>query len=423
MIKRRKVVQAHIDIVNQIIDDITNGKMNSIEAEGYINKKAEEIGIEKISKYTIENLVEEILEDTPQKLALYKEKRRHNIGKRNPEKIKDEVKKQIIEEDLPRIIGGEIEVSKVAQKYGISARATGKIIEEYLKPNEEEYKKYKQVIKKNTGASLEQRRIAKRKREDINSKNIVKNEEFLLLPIEEQRELVSIKFLQSKLKEKNIKGISDKEYVDGKVKEKVEYFLSRNIEGENQANLKEVDALYMMYRFPSMINYSIEDKIDKVINYLEKKAELGFTDTNHIIKRFPSILGYSIERTEAQINILRQNNLIDAIITHPMRLMESPELMYALIEYAKQRHKTNNLDKVNRTNIFLTNKTMKRLYHTNYDEIKERFSLKEAEKEHSANEDLKEFAIGENIQSQENILLETKRGVTGQEKVNKIKEK
>ena len=48
MIKRRKVVQAHIDAINEIIDDLIQGKMGSEAATEYVNNKANQLGIEEI---------------------------------------------------------------------------------------------------------------------------------------------------------------------------------------------------------------------------------------------------------------------------------------------------------------------------------------------------------------------------------------
>ena len=422
MIKRRKVVQAHIDSINEIIDDLIKGKLGSADAAEYVNKKAEEVGIEKISKYTVQNLIEEILQDTPDKLKEYKQNRAKIIGMRNAEIISDEVKTKIIEQELPRILSSEIELSKVAKIYEISSKSVINIIERYLKSDEKEYKRYKEIVRKNIGgATIEQSRVSKEKIEKISSIDIATKEEFLLLQIEQQREMASIKYLQNKLKEKNSKGINDKETIDRKVQEKVKYFLERNLNEENIGNLTEEDVLYMMYRFPTMIGYSIEDKIGKMIKYLEDEANLGFEQTSSIVRTFPAIFGYSVERTRSQIQILENNNKVDAMIEHPMRLMYSPELIHALIEFAKQKHETNNLDDVKNTNIFLTNKRMKKRYNVTHEELKERFPLKEIKTEHSADEELKEIALGENTQSQNDILLETKKGIIQPEQVKEEK--
>ena len=414
MIKRRKVVQAHIDAINEIMDKLISGEIGTETAAEYVNNKAKQLGVEEISKYTVQNLIEEILQSEPEKLKEYKDNRAKIIGKRNAEIISDEVKTKIIEQELPKIMNSEIEISKVAKSYGISSKSVINIIERHLRPDEQQYKKYKDTVRKNMGgATIEQSRVSKEKIEKISSIDIATKEEFLLLQIEQQREMVSIKYLQNKLKEKNSKGINDKETIDRKVQEKVEYFLERN--------LTEEDVLYMMYRFPNMIGYSIEDKIDKMIKYLEDEANLGFEQTSSIVRTFPTIFGYSVERTRSQIQILENNNKVDAIIEHPLRLMYSPELIHALIEFAKQKHETNNLDDVKNTNIFLTNKRIKKRHNVTHEELKERFPLKEFKTEHSADEELKEIALGENTQSQNDILLETKKGIIQPEQVKQEK--
>jgi len=370
--KRIKVVQEHINFINEIIEKIIQGQINSLEAEEYVNNRAQQYGIARISSYTIINLVEELLESKPDKLTLYRKNRKHNKGKRNPKKTKDEVRKKIIEEELPKIMNAEIESTNVAERYGISAKTVRRIIEDYLKDKEDEYKKYKKMIT-NKGASLEIRKKATQKKSEFGRVNIATNEEFIELPLEEQREMVCLKFLKTNLKDN--KGLSDKEWVDKKVRELESYFLERNKDEKNKGQFTKSEILHMMYRFPTIINYSIEEKINKMIVYLEEDANLGYKCTNQIIKRFPQILGYGIERTKKQMKILQDNNLTDAIMDNPMRLMDSPELMHALIEFAKERHKTTNLDNINRNNIFLASRTIKRLYHTDYNEIKSRFPL------------------------------------------------
>ena len=92
------------------------------------------------------------IQDNPEKLSLYRHKRKHNRGV-HPKDIKEETKQKIIE-DIPKIMKQEMQITDVARVYKISIRATRSIIEEYLKPNEEQYKQYKDIIKKNVGASF-----------------------------------------------------------------------------------------------------------------------------------------------------------------------------------------------------------------------------------------------------------------------------
>ena len=422
--KRRKVVQEHIEAINEILDKLIQGKMNTTEAGEHVDKRCEELGIEKISKYTVQNLIEEILQETrPKDLAVYKQNRSKIRRNTNGEKISQEIKTKIIEEDLPRIMRGEIEISKVAEKYGKSSKSIINVIENYLRPNPEEFEKYKQVVRKNMGgATIEQRKKSREKKQEISRTVTVMNNEFFSLSLEEQREMVATKYLQYKLKEKNSKGINDKSTIERKIKEKVQYFLGRNIESETDGNLTEEDVLYMMYRSPNIIGFSIEDKIHKVVDYFENEADFGFANTNLIINRFPTILGYSIERIKGQMKIILDNNLSEAIIEHPMRLMSSRELLYALVEFAKERYETDTVSGIKYSNIFLSNRDVKKRCHTTYDDIKHKFPLKE-EKKVIGTEELEKQAQVESgdIEKKLKVGQELKRQVKEQTKESEQK--
>lgn len=375
MIKRRKVLQEHIDIVNNILDKLVSGELNTIEAMKYVNEKAQEKGIANISQDTIISIAEELLENNTKKLEEYRKTRRHNMGARNPNTTPEEKKEAIIKEELAKVLKSEIQLTRVAEKYGISLKNARNIIEDYLKNDEEQFKKYKETVAKNIGASLEKRQATTQRKDKIKSKDTVTNKEFVLLDKQTQKELIVNKFLKNKIKEDEHKGISNEQYVYERLEELIQYFNKRNLEESSKGILTEEDILYMAYRFPTMLNYSIEEKIEPTIKSMENNQEIGYINTSHILRVFPAILGYSKERTEKQLEILQKNNLIGAIIESPMRFMNSPDLMYAQIEFAKERHKTNNLERVKYSNIFMPNPTMKRLYKTNYDEIKKKYPL------------------------------------------------
>lgn len=55
--------------------------------------------------------------------------------------------------------------------------------------------------------------------------------------------------------------------------------------------------------------------------------------------------------------------------------------MYALIQYAKERHKTSDLIGINRNNIFMANSTMKRIYNTTHNDIKRKYPYMENEEQ------------------------------------------
>ena len=377
MIKRKKVVQEHIDIVKNILDKLISGELNTIEAMKYVNEKAGEKGIANISQNTIISIAEQLLENKTKELEQYRITRKHNKGARNPNTTPMEKKETIIKEELAKVLKSEIQLTRVAEKYGISLSNARNIIEDYLKNDEEQFKKYKETVAKNIGASLEKRQITTQRKEEIKSKDTVINKEFVLLPLQTQKELIVNKFLKNKIKENEHKGISNEQYVYERLEELIQFFIKRNLEDHSQGTLTEEDILYMVYRYPTMLNYSVEEKIEPTIKAMENNQKIGYINTSHILRVFPAILGYSRERTEKQLQILQNNNLIGAIIQSPMRFMNSPDLMYAQIEFAKERHKTNNLEGVKYSNIFMPNTTMKRLYKTDYDEIKRKYPLEE----------------------------------------------
>ena len=88
-----------------------------------------------------------------------------------------------------------------------------------------------------------------------------------------------------------------------------------------------------------------------------------------MIKEFPAIMGFDTSRTKKQLDLLKREGLIDAIIDAPERLMYSVKFMYAQIQYAKERHHVLDLSAITRSNIFMCNSTLKRLYGVSRDDI------------------------------------------------------
>ena len=88
----------------------------------------------------------------------------------------------------------------------------------------------------------------------------------------------------------------------------------------------------------------------------------------------------NIENTE-KLDLLKKEGLTDYALENPSGLNKSINLIYGLIEFAKERYKTDNLDKINRGDIFLPSPALKRLYGMTVDDIKKRFAYKETTKE------------------------------------------
>lgn len=382
----RKLTQKHIDEIQKLLPDMIIGKINVKEAQTIVNKMARENELPEISTDTIKKHIRKTLKDEPEKLEEFNYTLVHNAGKRNPVTIRiseEKLNQKIIEEDLPMIFDEKTTISDIAIKRKLSERKTRDIIENYLKSDNEKFEIYKSIMKKNCGAPPKKRIKANAKKSRVESANIVENREFELLPKEKKRKQIVYKYLKMKMNETENAHICNEETVDNKIQNLVSFFESRTKNIDGKADIKEDDSLIMMYKVPTLLNYSMKEKIVPALQTLEKNEQLGRKNAYHIVKTFPSILGYTPERTSKQLQILEESNLIDAIIDVPRRLMESPQLMYAQIEYAKERHHTADLSTIKRSNIFAGNDQLRRLYGTSIDEIKERFPLKEKKVENN----------------------------------------
>lgn len=288
-------------------------------------------------------------------------------------RLKESEKKQIAEKELPLILSGEKTLTQVGIEYGISRDAVRRIMEDIP-----EYRKNKANIKT----------IKKSKKEPtLEQKENIKKElaskiDFLYLSQDEQENQVIKKFLLSQKDEKR----STQSAVETKIQNIIKLFEERNKKHMDNArrtdkkymnHITEKDILYMLYRCPTMLQYSIEDKIKPVIDLLENTNGLDANSVSEIIKVLPSIFGYSIERTKKQLNILSNEHLTEAIIYLPYIMMVSPELMYALIQFAKQNLKTDNLSGIDPRKIFISSKSLSEKYSMNYEKIKSKYELSE----------------------------------------------
>lgn len=131
----------------------------------------------------------------------------------------------------------------------------------------------------------------------------------------------------------------------------------------------------MIFRYPTLINFTSEH-LDNKIDFLMSYEQIDKEHAYEMIKKFPVILGYDIKRTKGQLDLLRDENLIDYIIQVPSKLMNSEELLYALIEFAKKRYHVSDLSRINGDSIFVSNATLKKSYGVSFEEIKKMFPYK-----------------------------------------------
>jgi hypothetical protein len=223
-------------------------------------------------------------------------------------------------------------------------------------------------------------------KEIIASYDIVSVSEFVSLSEEEQNKQIIMKIRKEKLKKNSMEksdddqkrkstGIITEATALAKIQRVKDYFESKNDDENAIKNFSEQDIKRMIFLYPSIINkdpQSIDDKIQTLMSYDEIDEKTAYA----MVKTFPAITGYDINRTKEQLDLLKKEGLIDYVIAKPSGFMLSASLMYALIEYAKERHKTNDLSLITRSNIFMAGSTLKRIEGCSFAELKERFPYK-----------------------------------------------
>lgn len=366
--KGRKVSNFHINLVRENLEKVLSGELNNKELMELINRQAQEQGQAIIKDTaTIKKIVQKILANEPEKLKQYEEVLKHNPTKRRPKKIRTKVRisaeEKIKNEYLSKFLAREIHIQQIAEEMKMNKKTIASILKDLVGQDE-----YNKIIISNRGISVDRKKEVKIKREKALKANIVSNKEFLELSPEEQEEQIIKKMQQSQAKEatNNKSALTSEEYIKQRMQYIKDYF------SEKAEMITELDIRYLVFRFPSVLRYSHEN-IDEKIKVLTNCEEIGEKNTYNMIKTFPGILGYSHERLSEQLQILKQEGLIYSFISRPIRFMQSPALIHALIQYAKERNNTSDLSKVRANNIFMANSKLKRLYGITHEELKAKY--------------------------------------------------
>lgn len=394
--KGGKISQFHIDIVKANITKILEGELNTKEVITLINEKAIKVGeTQIIDNGTIKRIVEIILAGKPEELKKYNrtlqriknETLKNKRGNKKKREQDLEYVSKVINDYLPKLISGEMTLDMIANELKTSPKTVNIIIEGYyLKSNDEEgLRQYKESKKRNQGTSIEKRIKAKEMRKDVALHEVVSNAEFLLLSEEEQDNQIIMKIRQEQLKEeknreKRGNRVTTEKTTEAAIQRIKDYFRSKNDYDKGIQSFSEQDIRYMIFRYPTITSrdaQTLDEKFDVLTSYDDINEQTAYG----MAKTFPAIMGYAADRTKSQLDLLQKENLIDNVINTPSGLMRSVGLMYALIQYAKERHKTNDLSNIKRSNIFMSNTALKRLYGVTYDELKERFPYGERTEE------------------------------------------
>lgn len=386
--KGSKVSQFHIDIVKDNISRIISGELNTKEVIALINKKAEEVGETQIKDNgTIKRIVKRVLADKPEEYKKYEESLKHHIGARSPKSLNRRFQSRqikfednIIQNYLPKVLQGEMTLEMMEKELKTSGKTICKIVKKYYLDLEDKegFENFQKAVRNNIGANPKIKRRAKELRESITEYKVVTRKEFIFLSPEEQENQLIMKIRQEKLKEElsdtsKAKTAVISELAAQKQIERIkDYFRKKNDYDKGLIYFSEQDIRNLIFAYPTIISRT-EENLDEKIGLLTSYEELSKDVVYGMIKSFPAILGYSVDRTKMQLDLLESENLLDSVVSRPARFMRSPALMYALIQYAKERHKTADLSDITRSNIFQTNSGLERLYGTTYDEIKERY--------------------------------------------------
>lgn len=310
----------------------------------------------------------------------------NHIEKRKKTRRIPEIYLEIIKSNLDKVLTREMstyqlfklinEKAKIENKKQISdQRVISKAIRNILEDDSERLKRYEEVLKSNIGGnSVKKEKEIKERRQGVEDYQIVSNAEFLQLPEAEQEKQLIAKIRKAKLQEEKKSSnkkmrVLTEETIAAMIQRTEAYFRSKKV-------FLEQDIRFIIFRCPSIINFASETLDDKIRNFTSYE-EIDTKKVFHAIKTFPAIMGYSKERTKEQLDLLQKDHLIDYVMRRPGEFMKSVALMYALIEYAKERHHTRDLTNIVESNIFLTNNHLKRLYDVSYEDIKKRFPYKQ----------------------------------------------
>lgn len=135
---------------------------------------------------------------------------------------------------------------------------------------------------------------------------------------------------------KNNRRIYSEHLLERKYNRLKEYFLVARNQSCKQ-KLTEEDFFRMLYDTPTLLSSSLSSKIIPAIKNLDNNPDVGIENATTIIKSDASILLSAIDRTNLQIRILKENDLLQKCYKKPRNFRTSPELMYALIQFKKFR--------------------------------------------------------------------------------------
>ncbi len=197
----------------------------------------------------------------------------------------------------------------------------------------------------------------------------IKKDVFLQMSEEEKKKVLFEKL--NRRREKNNREKYSETFLERKYERLKKYFLeTRNEKMQDDEKISEEQLFKILYDTPTLLSSSLSNRIIPAMENLDNNENIGISMANKIIKTDASILCSSIERTNLQIRILKDNELLEKFLQKPRNFRTSPEMIYALI----QLHKAGG---VKDNQIFITKSKLQKKYEVNPEEMLEEFDIKQ----------------------------------------------
>lgn len=185
---------------------------------------------------------------------------------------------------------------------------------------------------------------------------------------EDEKKIIIFEKINSRRKKSDKPPYSD-QFLERKLARIKKYFLvTRNEKIQDfGACLTNEEFWKMLYDTPGLLAYSMSDKIDPAMRNLDKNKNIGPERATQIIVEDASILGSSIPRTNLQIQMLVDYDLLNFFMNKPRYFRTSPELIYGLVKFAQEMQSP-------KEDIFLTDKQLLERYHITAESLKEMYN-------------------------------------------------
>ena len=198
-----------------------------------------------------------------------------------------------------------------------------------------------------------------------------RKDDFILLSEQEKKEYIFKKL--NRRRALNDRPEYDTPFLEKKYARLRRYLLEiRNQNVPEKAKLSENDFFKILYDTPTLLSSSLSNRVVTALENLDYHKDIGMENATKIIREDASILCSSIPRTNIQIKILKENDLLETCFEKPRNFRTSPEMMYGLIEYHKARVESNKDDK----DIFITKSKLENKYGLAPEELTKRYSIR-----------------------------------------------